>query len=213
MDPLWQSDPELQEIVRCDRKIREFCERFGIGYRILLPFIRKEERREAKEAQARARIDNFPISPAGLYGYLRVSSPPQITGTGLDRQRQTITEYAVRKDFDANAIVFFEDVASTFHEQHINKNFGLFLTIMRLRRLGPNPHLFFESTDRFTRSTSNLMLNVEAELNENNITMHFVHEDEFIPGNIPGYREQIKAYRRLYRRIKLARAFPGVDRT
>jgi hypothetical protein len=62
------------------------------------PFQRGNRRSSWKEP--------FPISPYGLYGYVRHSSDPQLKGDGPRRQRQTILDYCEENDFDIVGVDF-----------------------------------------------------------------------------------------------------------
>jgi hypothetical protein len=66
-------------------------------------------------------------------------------------------------------------VASAFSGQYLKKNFGRFLELMRLGKLGDAPHFFFEAFDRFSRAES--ALSILEEFQEWNVTPHFVYDE------------------------------------
>jgi Resolvase, N terminal domain len=137
--------------------IRRAASATGVGHGIVHAYVYGERQRlcKGKNAQERAakRLKKicFPISPYGLYGYLRVSQSSQAKGNGLSRQREAVTRYCEEKGFPVPAVVFIEEIASAWTGEHLKKKMGRFLELARQRALGPAPHLLMEAVDRFSR--------------------------------------------------------------
>lgn len=122
----------------------------------------------------------LPLSRDGFYGYLRVSSHAQVTGSSFARQRTVIENYFLENGFNGE-LVFFRDVASAFYGEHLQKNFGKFLTAMREGQLGPVCHLFVEDFDRFSRMGPGKNRPLMHQLSSCGVTMHFIYDKLVLP--------------------------------
>jgi Resolvase, N terminal domain len=135
--------------------------------------LEKERLRQERKEERKKRWD-FPISPSGLCGYLRLSSPEQLKGGGFWRQRKVVTEYCEREGFVVQDIVFIEDVGSAFWGQYLKRKFGRFLEWAKQGKLGTNAHMFMEADDRFSRLESGETLSLIKSLLESGVTLHFI---------------------------------------
>jgi hypothetical protein len=143
---------------------------YGEKYRL------KKEKHAQESAAKRLKKVDFPISPRGLYGYLRVSQSVQArpNANGLPRQREVVTEYCEENGFSVPDVVFIEEIASAFNGEHLKKKLGRFLELARQGALGTASHLFMEEFDRFSRLGLDRTLHLIRELKDGGVTMHFI---------------------------------------
>jgi hypothetical protein len=135
--------------------------------------LERERLRQERKEERKKRWD-FPISPIGLYVYLRLSSPEQVKGGGFRRQRKVVTEYCEREGFCVPDIVFIEDVGSAFWGQYLKRKFGRFLEWAKQGKLGTNAHMFMEAGDRFSRMGPGATLSLIKSLLESGVTLYFI---------------------------------------
>jgi hypothetical protein len=137
-------------------------------------------RRERElEAEWRRLFPKMPvrISPDGLYGYLRVSSPPQVAGGSFDRQADSIRNYIQKKGFKGE-LSLFADVASAFTGAYLQANFGQFLRMVKEGKIS-NADLFVEAEDRFSRMGVEITEQIIEDLRSGGVVLHFTGEEEF----------------------------------
>jgi DNA invertase Pin-like site-specific DNA recombinase len=141
----------------------------------------KKEEHAREMAEKRLRKVAFPISPSGLYGYLRVSTAAQAApgSHGLPRQRKVVTDYCEENGFFVPHIVFIEEIASAYTGEHLKKKMGHFLKMAGEGKLGPATHLFMEAIDRFSRHGSQTWDLIDA-LKDAGTTLHFIWDNQIL---------------------------------